>query len=364
MGELIQQSRSNEIPIVTNADFWNWFMENEGRFYEVVKTKGDIEHDFFDTLSAHLQQLGEGYWFLSGMFDDTTAELVLTADGIFKNIVFVEELVQSAPKINNWRITALKPALDINDVSVNIGDLSFDKDNLSFYSMDDPLHPDEIDITVVYDDYIEELKDVITNGVYVFLDNYLGELYSVTTIDSVEIMGEDKAEKELIPIEKLKGFLMWREKEFVGKYEEVRYNTENDKYSSLEVTLESGKPFLVFINSNLMEWEGKVSHPWIITIDINYEGKENGMPDEATFNLMNTFEDRLKQKLKDAYGYLNIGSETGDGLREIFYACKDFRLPSKILKNFQNEYRGQLNFEFDIYKDKYWKSFDRYKTGY
>jgi hypothetical protein len=51
-------------------------------------------------------------FFLTGMYNDDTVELVLTADGAVKNIVFVEELVNSAPKIEGWKFTALKPALD------------------------------------------------------------------------------------------------------------------------------------------------------------------------------------------------------------------------------------------------------------
>ena len=352
---------SKETPIKSNEDFWSWFQKNEKDFYKVIKNQGNIERDFFNKLSSKLNQLRDGYWFLTGMFDDKTAELVLTADGIYKNIVFVEELVQSAPKIDNWKFTALKPALDINDVNISMGDLKFNRENLSFYSNDSPGYPDEIDITVVHADYIEDLKEQIINGVYIFMDNFLGELNSVTTIDSMEIIGKDKAEKELIPIEKLKDYLIWRQKEFVEKYEGTRYNTENDSYNSLEATLNNGKPLLAIVNSALLDWDGKASHPWILTIEIKYKDSGNGMPDKETYNLMNTFEDNLMHELKDSQGYLNIGRQTADSSREIYFACKDFRLPSKVLTKFQSEFKNKLNIDYDIYKDKYWRSFDRFK---
>ncbi len=350
---------AKETPIQSNEDFWNWFKNHEKEFFKVVKNQKNIERDFFDKLSSKLGQIREGYFFLAGMCDDNTAELILTADGICKNIVFVEELVQAAPKIDNWKFTALKPPANMQHI--NMGDLEFGEKNLSFYSNDNPEYPDEIDLTVVYTDYNEDLKEPITNGVFIFIDNYLGELNSVTTLDSIKIIGKDQAEKELIPIKKLKDYLIWRQKEFIEKYEDTRYNTENDRYNSLKATLNNGKPLLAIVNSTLLDWDGKASHPWILAIEIKYKGNENGMPDQETYDLMNTFEDDLLLELKDSEGHLNIGRETADGLREIYFACKGFRTPSKVLDQFQSDYKDKLNIKFRIFKDKYWQSFNRFK---
>ena len=41
-------------------------------------------------------------------------------------------------------------------------------------------------------------------------------------------MAKAKIKKELIPIEKLKDFLIWRQKEFIEKYEGTRRNTIDD----------------------------------------------------------------------------------------------------------------------------------------
>ncbi|MDB5199937.1 MAG: hypothetical protein JWO92_1900 [Chitinophagaceae bacterium] len=105
-------------PIESYADFWNWFQKNQKLFFKVVKEKGNIEKEFFDKLSPRLDEIKDGIYYLTGMFDDDTVELVLTAEGTIANIVFVEELVNSAPKIGGWKFTALKPALDIQDVNI------------------------------------------------------------------------------------------------------------------------------------------------------------------------------------------------------------------------------------------------------
>jgi predicted fused transcriptional regulator/phosphomethylpyrimidine kinase len=57
------------------------------------------------------------------MLDDDTAELVLTADGSLLNIAFVEDLVETAPNLKGWKFTALKPAMENEDFTINMGDL-------------------------------------------------------------------------------------------------------------------------------------------------------------------------------------------------------------------------------------------------
>jgi hypothetical protein len=182
--------KTRDEPIKSYADFWNWFQKNKQDFFNVVKNRKDIEKGFFNKLSAKLEELKDGYFYLTGMYDDKPVELVLTADGSTKNIVFVEELVEAAPKIAGWKFTALKPALDIKDVSIEMGGYKFNRDNLNFYSNELQDYPDEIDVTVVHNDLTEENKKQILNGAYIFLDNYLGELDFINNVDNLTVVGK------------------------------------------------------------------------------------------------------------------------------------------------------------------------------
>jgi hypothetical protein len=301
---------------------------------------------------------------LTGMCDDNTAELVLTADGFTKNIVFVEELIAAAPKMDGWKFTALKPALDIKDVSIEMGGYNFTADNIHFYSNESAEYPDEIDITLVHDDLTEDNKNTITNGSYIFLDNFLGELDVANNIDNLIIIGRQEAQKELIPIVKLKDFLTWRQKEFIEKYDGVRYNTENDTYSVLEAKLESGNALIAVVNSELLNWDSKASHPWMAVFTVKYDGsKNNGMPNKDDYQLMDNIEQEMMQELKDADGYLNIARQTAKGERKIYFACKDFRKPSKIFFKLSQAYAGNFKIEYEIYKDKYWQSVERFNKN-
>jgi len=291
-------------PIQSKEAFWNWFTQHQLAFFKTVKSQHQIEAKFLNKLSYKLDQLKDGYYFLTGMYDDDTVELIFTADGAIENIVFVEELVAAAPALSQWRFTALKPASDIENLAINMNGYSFSKENLYFYSNDLQDYPDEIDITVVYDDFNKKDESKIINGIHLFLDNYLGELKFATNIDNLSFIGKEDAQQELIPINKLEAFLTWREAEFVEKYEGERRDT---------------------------------------------------------FDALNDLEDEIQLLLKDEDGYLYIGRQTTDGHRNIFFACREFRRPSKVLFELQQSYASQFAIDFNIYKDKYWQSFKKFR---
>jgi hypothetical protein len=364
MGFLKNIFRPSDSPLKSYKDFWKWFSDNERLFYKVIKQHGDVEKNFFRKLSPKLNELKEGFWYEVGMCDNNTAELIITSDGVIKNIVFVEELVDAAPKIEGWKFTALKPALDIKDVNIEMAGYKFTRENIHFYINEQANYPDEIDISVVHDDCVEENKSPIASGVYIFLDNYLGELDFAMVIDNLKIVTRSEIDKELIPIEKLKNYLKWRQSEFIEKYEGTRHDTKNDEHSVLEAHHEDNSPLIAVINTDLLKWDNKASHPWVLKIEIPYKaGIGNGMPDDNTRSLLDEIEDDISSELKDIEGYLYIGRQTTKNTREVYFACTDFRKPSNVLYKIQKKYEKQFAIAYDIYKDKYWQSFNRFKPA-
>lgn len=355
--------RREDESIKTYADFWAWFTQHEKDFFKIVKSGSRIEKDFFRKIGPRLAKLNDGFSYLAGMLDDGTAELVLTPDGVIKNIIFVEELVNAAPAIRGWKITALKPAIG-KDAGIKMDKYVFDTDTLSFYPNDNAEFPDEIDLTVVHKGYTETNSSQIITGACIFLDNYLGELNFITTVDNLRVTGNGEAVKQLIPIEKLSDYLEWRRKEFLEKYNRERYNTEKDNYALLEGRLENGEPLIAVVNTALLDWNSKPSHPWILEFRIKYNGRRNnGMPDDMTHELMYDLDDDLVKQLKDFDGYLNIGRQTAGNSREIYFACRDFRNSSKIAYETIKRYKGKLDVTYEIYKDKYWRSFERFRPN-
>ena len=359
-----RSSKKNEPQISTNQEFLDWFTQHEKQFHAVVKQHHWIERDFLKKLNPKLANLRSGYNLLTGMMNEETAELIITPDRTISNIVFVEELIAAAPDLEGWKFTALKPPVDIPDFGIEMAGFKFDATTLSFYANENKKFPDEIDITICYDSFTEHEEPQITNGVYIFLDNYLGELNSITILDNVTVTNVAEAEKELVPISKLKDYLVWREKEFVEKYEGVRHSTENDTYHSLQAELPNGKPLIAIINTDLLSWDSTASHPWVMVLTILYKPKnDSGMPDENTFTELDAIEENLLKELKDKDGFLNIGRHTADGERIIYFVCKDFRKPSKVADRVSMQYKDRFSISVDIFKDKYWQSLQRFNPN-
>lgn len=349
-------------PIRSYADFWNWFQKNEKTFFKSVKNGKSIHEDFLNKLGPALAGIKEGIYYLCGMCDDNTVELIFSAEGSVKNIVFVEDLVSAAPAIDGWKFTPLKPGW--GPTTINMDGYSFNKDNLWFYANVEEAYADEIDITIVHSDLNGNNKREINNGVFVFLDNYLGELNFAITVDNLVLATKDEAKEELIPIEKLKDYLVWRQKEFIEKYEGSRYNTENDKHAIMEAKLKGGDPLIALINTELLDWDRKASHPWVMTIEIPYDGSQNnGLPDKETYAWLDEIENEISPQLKDFEGYLYIGRQTSQNVREIYYACKDFRKPSKLAYELQQKYADKVELSYDVFIDKYWSTFSRYSKN-
>ena len=340
--------------------FWTFFSENKETFFQVVKSHEDIEEKFLDIIAPELKSINEDLLYLTGMFDENTAELIITVDGNIKDIVYAEELIEAAPSLENWRFTALKPESDIKNTSITMEDFEFTKENIFFYSNDDENYPDEIDLTFIHEDLNDDNRNEIANGTFIFIDNYLGELNFLTQIDNFRIAGKGEAEKELIPIEKLKDYLNWREREFIDKHKGSKIQTNEDSFSLFEATLTNGFPLIATVNTDLLRWNKKASHPWISVLRIEYKGDdESGFPDNEDYEMLNAIEDEMLVDLKPEEGDLNIGRETAENLREIYFASKDFRKISKVLAETVRRYPEYI-ITFEIYKDKYWQSFERY----
>ncbi|WFB62478.1 DUF695 domain-containing protein [Sphingobacterium sp. WM] len=342
--------------------FWDWFQTRSQEFYDVIKSGKNVEEDFIQQFAPVLDKMEPRVFFLVGIDQDKDAELVFTPDGIIKNVIWAEKLVQSSPKLAGWKFRALKPESNNEDFAIRMHDLQFDKSNIKFYPILHANYPDKIDLMFVYDSYHEESREEILSGIFIFLDNYLGEETMIQIIDKIDVRGPQNLQEELIQADKLLDYLHWREKEFVEKYQDVRHNSDDDRFSGFEGCLENGKPILSTINTSVLNWDYKASHPWILVVMNAYHSdSESGFPNPDTYDHIAEFEEELEKTLPSAEGYIFLGSETVDGLRETFIACREFRNVSMVMEKLIPKYQDRLELSYDFYKDKYWQTFERYR---
>jgi hypothetical protein len=351
----------------TVTGFWNWFAPNQTTFFNIIKKRdGDLIHRrLLDKIVPRLQALNPKFYCETGMVDDAMAELVISAEGDIKSFVFVEELIAAAPVLANWKFTALKPSTGMG-TSIKMNGVCFDNTTIRFFYEEEPGYPDEINLVMVHPDFSAGQQKTVTQGCLLYLDALLGELNAATLIDNVDVKAPDTAtDMRLIPMDKLTEFLNWKEKEFVEKYEGARHDTEGDEYAALEGKDEEGLPSIGIVNSDLLNWDAKASHPWMMVVTFDFSNAkgtgDNGMPDENQFEAFSLLQDDLDGQLTDIAGYLNLGRETYKGESKIYYACKEFRSVSKLVDQIVRTHeKAGLLCSYQIYKDKYWRTMDKF----
>jgi hypothetical protein len=354
---------AREIIISDYESFWEWFSLLQEEFHSILLSRNGIDTRLMNRLIPALHKLNPGFFCVCGIESDHTAELIISAEGNVKNFVFVEDLITAAPSIPGWKFTALKPAAGLDAMSTNMKGYEFNQRKIGFYAKKDPAHPDEISLVFVHEDYNKENARQIENGTFVFLENALGELNLATLIDDIQISGPEQ-KLETIPLQKLISYLKWRETEFIEKYKGGRYNTDLDRYATFSGQDANGRSSIGLMNTDLLQWDAKGSHPWMMTVTINYGGNHtNGMPDKEMFKTMDRFEKDLCDLLVDEKGYLNIGRQTYNGVRTIYFACSEFRHASRIAKLMISEYKGLIEGDYSICRDKYWMTVEKFSKA-
>ncbi len=339
--------------------FWDWFVKNEARFKKVNGT--EAAHDFLNELIEQLKPFNPWLKALAGPYDDDRYELIITADGDIALFSQVEELVKVAPPVKGWLITAHKPPLGAETMTIEMHGYSFGADNLSFYAVNDEGYPDEINIVMVHPDFNEKEEENFNAGCQIFLQNALGELQTATIIDSLDVRGAPAADEEieLIPVTKLHDYLVWREKEFVEKYAHLDAVRPEESWGVLEATAgEEAKPMIAVIDSSFKDWEYRSAYPWLAQLDIEFEANENGLPSKKTMEAIQKIEDALLVNLENGPETFLVGHDTHDGIRSIYFYTDDYNEVSRIIHVYLETVAPGFKIVFHVRKDKYWKAMD------
>jgi hypothetical protein len=355
--------------------FWARFQQHAPEFFAVLDqhptSPDDVDEKFFEQITPWLENISEGFFFLAGMSDEHTAELILTAEGDVQNFALIEEVVAAAPALDNWKFTALKPAIDIVDTTgIKMQGERFGGDNISFYPEEDPDFPEEINIVIVHADLNEENRHLICTGCNIFLDNYLGERYFATAIDNLRIVGKAEATQEPLPINKLCDFLRSQQARLAANTTNISImdaddiDLENCRHSLLNICTDGddgAKILVALVNDTLLGLNAGALYPWVAVFTLSYESDYDlGMPDKKTQKLLAKAEADILAELPPNSGCLNIARATGDGECVFFFACKDFHHIGKVFHYAKRKYVAAFELDCELYKDRYWRTFQHF----
>ncbi|MDM1362154.1 DUF695 domain-containing protein [Myroides marinus] len=348
---------SNLVELEAQYDvFWDWFKSNEAEFKKTIETHDRVVEDFIDIVGPKLKEINKDFNMLTGMGKDGVGELIITPDGRVRALPFIEDFISSAPSIEGWRFISCKPST--KGIGLNMGDFVLNEDTISFIPIHTEGYPDYIHLRFIIKECTPENEEELGNALFIFLDNYLGEMETMTMIDYLEVKGEESIDGELVPMSKLSDYLRYREAEFVEKYDGVKHNSDNDSYSILEGN-NNNAPLIAVVNTSFLNWEQKMSYPWVVKMSIQYQGNENGMPSKSDVAVMDEIEDLFVESA----GVNSVARETGSNERTLFFATRDYKNASREVQKTISLFTDKFDIDYTIYRDKYWMGLEVYTNA-
>jgi len=336
--------------------FWSWFKANEEEFKKTIETHDRVVEDFIDIVGPKLKEINKDFNMLTGMGKDGVGELIITPDGRVRALPFIEDFIAAAPEIEGWRFVSCKPST--KGIGLNMGDFVLNEDTISFIPIHTDGYPDYIHLRFIIKACTPENESELGNALFIFLDNYLGEIETMTMIDYLEVAGEEGVVGELVPMSKLSDYLSYREAEFVEKYDAIKHNSVNDSYVILEGNA-NDMPLIAVVNSSFLNWDQKMSYPWVVKLSIQYNGNENGMPAKSDVAMMDEIEDLIVES-----NYVtSVARETGSNERTLFLATKDYKNASREVQKTISLFTDKFEIDYAIYRDKYWMGLEMYNNA-
>ncbi len=192
--------------------FWSWFLKNNKKFLHLNENEDIVQKDKLQTdLLSNLNDYCKGLFFEIGGLPNGRAALIITAEGnldLFKN---VKELVDCAPKIDNWEIIAFKQPMG-SDFKINYEGLELDPNTIWFLPLKNSKEPDSIGLKIGFPEYSENDEKKYLGAIFLIIDTLLGEESNAQNIGYIDIgvlpnQYEDKGYIELV---KLPDFIDWK----------------------------------------------------------------------------------------------------------------------------------------------------------
>jgi hypothetical protein len=193
--------------------FWNWFTENNSAYLFLNEIEDFEEKErLLDNLTKQLHLYCDKLYFEIGGHPDDDQELVITAEGNSDYFNTVEELINNAPSIPNWKFIAFLQPNHNNDFHINFEGIVLASNEMYFLPLDHEDSSELIGLRICIKNYIE-LKDNkwLQPTVYKIIDTIVGEKAFTLDIDYIEIdeLPEDPKELGMIELKGLPAYIEW-----------------------------------------------------------------------------------------------------------------------------------------------------------
>jgi hypothetical protein len=165
--------------------FWNWFTRHEGEVFEFDPTSETQRESLFDRLAVEIRKVHRDLTFEFGP-RGPRREFVISAAGIKEAFPAVVRLVDAAPTLERWQLTAFRPRrTPINPVQ--IGAKHVDPQNVEVSLLD---NGKMAGLYLFIPGYRDGDADLTQIG-YLLLDEALGEYDVETRLGLIKMLSPD-----------------------------------------------------------------------------------------------------------------------------------------------------------------------------
>jgi hypothetical protein len=294
---------------VAGEAFWDWVCKNSERLFQATESEAQA------VVTEMGEVLGEEH---PGLFcevcrakEDPLAELIVTGDGRAQHIPTVEAVVEAAPDLPRWKVTAFRQRADIGGIGIRMNGGDLKAEDVFFRVFDGPRG--ELGLTL----YVRGLEDVDSDprtGIAIILmDHAIGEYDAMTAIQSlmVEPLPEE-ADDAYQPLAALPGV--------IDAVKDTGFDTWNVYMTSLD---EEGNPATVFVKMGLASVAPQAKRPSLCRVIVPLQSaREDGLiGDPGESEQLFELEEALIEQLTSECDALFVGRVTTCGVRDFaFYA--------------------------------------------
>lgn len=130
--------------MASEKDFWSWFSKNQ---LDIEKYESGDEK-LLDEIMLELHKYNKNLYFEFSTHEKIN-EFIITAEGEIQQFDSAFNLVNSAPKFENWKIMALKPAMGFDFITTYEG-IDYNPDDLWFLPLSSNANPNILGLRVVF----------------------------------------------------------------------------------------------------------------------------------------------------------------------------------------------------------------------
>lgn len=164
--------------------FWDWFRLHATRL-RCIRSSQTPE---YAEIEQRLKTIGNVDFEIGGGPEASDLEFVLTVHGDSDRFPLIDEIAAGAPRIEGWRICALKPPLREN-LKIRFEGQPVESQDLWVKLSSEMPGQDKPTLFICYRDFDEpERTDAWARGAWILVESYLGERAFASQLGEVEFV--------------------------------------------------------------------------------------------------------------------------------------------------------------------------------